>query len=130
VFEQMNRFCKPDSTTYEVILLAFGRRFAASPMAINFVMDATSDVEWSPKMLEAASAICENRNHYQLAQKLLEAIEASSVRVPKKAYRSLLNFAKIDDRRDFAIRVLNHALDVSNMLAVRDFLTRPGIAER
>jgi hypothetical protein len=113
VFEQMKRFGQPDATTYEVVLLALGRRFAASPMAASYVMDVTADVEWSAKMIEAAAAICEHRNHHQLAQKLLEAMEGSSVWVPKKAYRSLLEFAKIDDRRDYALRIMNHALDVS-----------------
>jgi hypothetical protein len=113
VFEQMKRDSRPDATTYEVLLLALGRRFAASPMAASFVMDVTADVEWSAKMFEAAASICEHRNNHQLAQKLLQAMEGSSVWVPKKAYRSLLEFSKIDDRRDFALRIMNHALEVS-----------------
>ena len=110
---QMRLHCMLDSAALEIILLALGRRFSASPTAARFVLEVTSDVEWSPKMMEAAADICEQRNNHDLANKLLDTMSSSSVRVPRRAYRSLLNYAKIDDKRDYALQVLEHAIDVS-----------------
>lgn len=115
VCDQMKKQCLLDSTTYEIILLAFGRRFAASPAAAKFVLGVTSNVEWSPKMMEAAAAICEHHNNHTLADKLLKVMRSTPVLVPKRAYRSLLNYAQIDDNRDYALHVIEHAIDVSSM---------------
>jgi len=112
------RECRPDSTTYEILLLALTGRLHASGTAISVVNDLMllEPSFWTPNTLEALMLVFEERNSTQLALKLFENLrqkKTTSVEVSKRTFRSLIQLIQFEDNRQKAAEVLAFALKVS-----------------
>lgn len=105
----------PNATTYEILLLALNRRCLAITTAAQLVEQVVQmpPSSFSTETLEASIEVCEKRNLFALASRLVSVGQKHNAElVSNRIYHAMINMAKADDRRKEAIELLQACLKV------------------
>lgn len=110
--------CRPDATTYEILLLALNHRLPASGNAIGIVKGfmISNPNCWTVETVEAALLLFEKQNATKLALQLFDNLhekQLNNVDLSNRAYRSMIYLTQFDNNKEKAFEVLRLALQVS-----------------
>mgnify|MGYP006897434674 CR=1 FL=1 len=104
----------PDAYTYEIMLLALGRRLSATKTACKFVVeDMMRSSGYSPRTLMATFDICKENANKELAQRVLNKVvsdDSRAFRLPNQVYSSYLRILIPDGEYEKSLEVLRTCL--------------------
>ena len=111
------RESEPNSTTHEILLLVLVRRLSAYHNAIDLLVSISKDpsFQWTPKVLQAASELCERKDLLRMSRSLtniIQTFDTSTLKIPKRVFISLINVCKDNDARSDAIDLLKISMKV------------------
>lgn len=137
---QNDCYCRPDASTYEILLLALNRRLRSSSTAIHMISTEllgsttkkkkmiSSSLIWTPSLLESVLQICESRRYCELTKRVLNSLlpdakDCARIILPdgvsKQAYLSLIRVMQSENEMMEGLRVLELSLKVSDAMRNR-----------
>lgn len=132
IFEEMKMLadsgryeCRPDSTTYRILILAFSRRFQGMGEAVKLSKQLIdySSIDINPELFNEALRVCRTKTELDAARLLMNSA-LSNPRISINAasciiYTEMLKTRKLDEE---AINLFNRIKKVSRFCDIRDEL--------